>query len=348
MAEQLKGPLGAGIIQLAPEKKLALIKDWLKQRQSLLVLDDVCLNGSSFGRSLSSQTASELRELVPGPPVSVLFTSRQRRLPGLPSPQILGVEAFTPTETEDVFTSYLGVEAQRHREVLLQFAERVERLAIAVTVGAELLRSQFGPISEGARSLALTKLRDEIHDVPGLFQRAVEAQGQNERGLLQAASVCAPDGFWLPLAADVAGLTQEESALARDQLVNASLLRVVDRERQRFQLHSLLREQLRFGVKEFTALQAAHASALENMFRNWQSQLQECSECLNEIMPATRLLLSSGEAARATLLTSWGSECAKRIGEFGLASLISSRQENLRAQLVTFSESTMTSQYNAV
>ena len=147
MAEQLKGPLGKNIVQLAPEKKLGPIKDWLRQRRSLLVIHDVWLTGASPGRSVSSQTAADLRGLVPGPPVSVLFTSRQPRLPGLLHSQILPVEAFTLEEAEAVFTSYLGAETvARHREAFLQFAERVERLPIAVIVGAESLHSQFGPI----------------------------------------------------------------------------------------------------------------------------------------------------------------------------------------------------------
>jgi tetratricopeptide (TPR) repeat protein len=136
----------------------------------------------------------------------------------------------------------------QHREALLDFAERVERLPIAVAVGADLLRRQFGPLTEAARGLALDRLRSEVQDVPGLLERAIEAQGPLEQRLLEASAVCAAEGFWLPLAIKIAGLSEAEGAAARDVLVNSSLLRVLDRERQRFQLHALLREQLRRGM----------------------------------------------------------------------------------------------------
>ena len=43
---------------------------------------------------------------------------------------------------------------------------------------------------------------------------------------------------------EIAGLTEAEGRAARNRLVDASLLRMLDRDRQRFQLHALLREEL--------------------------------------------------------------------------------------------------------
>ncbi len=43
---------------------------------------------------------------------------------------------------------------------------------------------------------------------------------------------------------EIAGLTEAEGREARNKLVDASLLRMLDRDRQRFQLHALLREEL--------------------------------------------------------------------------------------------------------
>jgi hypothetical protein len=179
----------------------------------------------------------------------VLFTSRRPSLPGLLEKQVATVESFTPLEAEEVFRNYLKPETvARHRQALLDFAERVERLPIAVAVGADLLRRQFAPLTEAARALVLERLRNEVQDVPGLLERAIEAQGPLEQRLLEASAVCAAEGFWLPLAIQIAGLSQAEGAGARDTLVNSSLLRVLDRDRQRFQLHALLREQLRRGM----------------------------------------------------------------------------------------------------
>jgi hypothetical protein len=53
--------------------------------------------------------------------------------------------------------------------------------------------------------------------------------------LLNAMAVCVPDGVWLPLTVQIAGLTEAEGCDARNKLVDASLLRMLDRDRQRFQ-----------------------------------------------------------------------------------------------------------------
>jgi REP element-mobilizing transposase RayT len=250
LAERLREQLGEDVAQRPPEEKLAKAKKWLKARRSLLVLDDLWLeNGSGRADRPTGPGALGFQDLLPGPPASVLFTSRRPSLPGLIEKQVATVESFTPQEAEEVFRNYLQPETvARHREALLDFAERVERLPIAVTVGADLMRREFGPLTEAARGLALERLRNEVQDVPGLLERAIEAQGPLEQRLLEASAVCAPDCFWLPLAIEIAGLSQTEGAAARDVLVNSSLLRVLDRDRQRFQLHALLREQLRRGT----------------------------------------------------------------------------------------------------
>ena len=250
LADQLREQLGEDVTQRPPEEKLAKVKKWLKARRSLLVLDDLWPeNGSARADGPNGTNALGFRDLLPGPPTSVLFTSRRPSLPGLLEKQVATVESFTPLEAEEVFRNYLKPETvARHRQALVDFAERVERLPITVAVGADLLRRQFGPLTEAARGLALERLRNEVQDVPGLLERAIEAQGPVEQRLLEASAVCAAEGFWLPLAFEIAGLGGAEGGAARDMLVNSSLLRVLDRDRQRFQLHALLREQLRRGM----------------------------------------------------------------------------------------------------
>jgi hypothetical protein len=125
--------------------------------------------------------------------------------------------------------------------VLLAFAERVERLPIAVVVGADLLRSELDPVPEAARGLRLERLRNEVHDVGALLRRAVNTRPDEQRRLLNAMAACALEGFWFPLTVEIAGLAEAEGRDARNKLVDASLLRMLDRDRQRFQLHALLR-----------------------------------------------------------------------------------------------------------
>jgi tetratricopeptide (TPR) repeat protein len=320
LAETLREQLGEAVVTLSSEEKLKAVKKWLKQRRSLFVLDDVWL----------AETASSLKvqDLLPGPPVSVLFTSRLKQLPWLRAADACHVESFTPEEAEAVFREYLGAETfNRHRESLLQFAGRMERLPIAVSVGAELLRREFGPLDQAARGLALTKLRNEVHDVSGLLQRAIEAQDECGQRLLAAAAVCAAEGFWLPLAGKIAGLYEAEAETARNHLANASLLRMLDRDRQRFQLHALLREQLR-SSSTLNELQEAHAQALEDLFRDWEGRWRDCRECLPEILPAAEFLWNL-DVDRGSWLSYWAYSVALRTGELDTALRIEQQDERI-------------------
>jgi hypothetical protein len=64
---------------------------------------------------------------------------------------------------------------------------------------------------------------------------------------------------------------------------------MLDRDRQRFQLHGLLREELR-NLAPVGELQSAHAGVLERLFRDWERRWHECRECLAEVIPAVQHL----------------------------------------------------------
>src|SRR5258708_32728851 len=115
-------------------------------------------------------------------------------------------------------------------------------------------------------------------------------------------AVCALEGFWFPLTAEIAGLAEAEGRAARNKLVDASLLRMLDRDRQRFQLHALLREELR-NLAPLEELRAAHAVVLEKLFADWERRWRECHECLAEVIPAVQHLWDKNEYRRAALLS---------------------------------------------
>ena len=131
------------------------------------------------------------------------------------------------------------------------------------------------------------------------------------------------EGFWLPLAAEIAGLTEDESDDAADQLVHSSLLRV-ERipddagERRRFNLHALLRDQLRarLGADDLAALQERHAAALEKVFKDWETRWRDCRECLEEVEPAATISLGCETGASDDLTDR---PLAERIGELDAA-----------------------------
>jgi hypothetical protein len=167
--------------------------------------------------------------------------------------------------------------------------------------------------------------------VPGLLQRAIASQRERERELLQAMAVCSPEGFWLPPAAGIAGLNEAERREARDRLLHASLLRVLDRDRQRFQLHALLREQLLLG-ETMVELRERHVSLLEGHFRDWESLWRECRECLSEVIPAMQFLWQHHERYRMAWLAGWGFMTGWRTGELAIALRILNEEEGLWAR----------------
>jgi tetratricopeptide (TPR) repeat protein len=316
---------------LAPEKQREAAKQWLRQRQSLLILDDVWPN---------SDGQIDIRALEPGPACSILYTSRRTSLPGIAPKQTSKVEKFTEAEAEELFHTYLDdtfskQEVDKSKTPLLDFAARVEMLPIAATVGAGLLRDMSAmSLSKAVSKLNVSSLSHGVKNVNNLFAQAIDSQPAREQKLLAACAVCVPEGFWLPLAAQIAELNEDDADEAANTLVRGSLLRVLDRDRLRFQLHSLLREQLRLraGTDALTQLQQRHAAALEALFKDWQTRWRDCRECLDEIIPAGALLGSKGEGRRHWDLSFKAFETGLRIGELDVAFRIMQQEENLAAK----------------
>jgi len=93
----------------------------------------------------------------------------------------------------------------------------VERLPIAIVVGADMLRRDLDPVREAARGLRLERLRTEVHDVAEFLRRAITSRPQRERRLLYAMAICAPEGFWFPLTVRIGGRLKEAMALLKKQ-----------------------------------------------------------------------------------------------------------------------------------
>jgi tetratricopeptide (TPR) repeat protein len=334
-------PLDEAVRTLPPDRQREAAKQWLRQRQSLLVLDDVWPTGDG---------KIEVTQLEPGPACSVLYTSRLKSLPGLtPRKQTSEVEKFTEREAEELFHTYLDSvfskdDVGKKRKPLLDFAARVEMLPIAVAVGASLLRDKSAmALSKAVAKLNVSALADGEKNVNDLFAQAIESQPEREQKLLTACAVCVQEGFWLPLAAQIAKLSEDEADEAANALARGSLLRVLDRDRQRFQLHALLREQLRAraGTDGLAALQECHAAALEYLFKDRGTRWLECRECLEEIIPATDFLSTTRtdflsttrDDTRAGRINFWGYDIAEKIGELDAAYRMIQLQENLCLKL---------------
>jgi tetratricopeptide (TPR) repeat protein len=136
----------------------------------------------------------------------------------------------------------------------------------------------------------------------------------------------------LPLTLEIAGLTKEEGGDARNKLVDASLLRMLDRDRQRFQLHALLREELQ-NLAPLGELQAAHAAVLERLFADWELRWSECRECLPDVIPAVQYLGENSQSSRAAWLTYLAFRTGILIGELEITLRILQQEQALCLQL---------------
>jgi hypothetical protein len=137
--------------------------------------------------------------------------------------------------------------------------------------------------------------------------------------------------FWSPM--QMVGLSEAEGREVRNKLVDSSVLRMVDRDRQRFQLHGLIREQLR-NMAPVRKLQAAHVETLECLFRYWwEERWIEFRECMSEVIPALWHLWRKNESSRAKWLSYCGFAAAKRIGEFESSFRIVQQAEALCLEL---------------
>src|ERR1700680_1694632 len=96
IAAELATKLKLGLETKQPEEQMPAPKAWIAGRRALLVLDDIWEN--------------DVKALAPGPPVSLLCTSRRRTLPWISRPHSLEVKSFSRDEAESIFQIYLGEE----------------------------------------------------------------------------------------------------------------------------------------------------------------------------------------------------------------------------------------------
>jgi PIN domain nuclease of toxin-antitoxin system len=122
------------------------------------------------------------------------------------------------------------------------------------------------------------KLAHSELDISALLNSAIASAGEQARRLLSAMAICAPSGFRLSLAAEIAG-TDDESALDTLQdLRSRSLVDVVHREKLRCHLHSLIRAE----AGQDSGLEENHAAAIARRFETWEESWRECEEDLDD------------------------------------------------------------------
>ena len=283
LARQLGLSLTGDINQVVAELKLACAR-----KHCLLILDNVA--------------HEEPGALIPGGAASVLVTTRQPGLRFLQLHPALHLDLFSEAQCFDLFRQVIGAkDVSGHEAECQAIFKRVGHLPLAINLLARLIKySARHTIASHAAKLPA--------DVTALIKEAIHALPPDPRRLLAAMSACAPEGFRLALASSLADFNEDASLDALDVLVGRSLVEEVDRDQRRYRLHALVRTAAN-GV-EFAQ---KHAEALNQQFKNWETDWQACEEDLPDFQVALSWALANRPPFAASLAFN-GFALTRRIG----------------------------------
>ncbi len=118
-------------------------------------------------------------------------------------------------------------------------------------------------------------------DAKELIQQAMQALEDAPRHLLSAMAACAPEGFALSLAAEIAGFDETAALNALQPLVARSLAEELNRNNRRYRLHALVRE-----TADAQPLAARHADIVDKRFKDWEADWRQCEQDLPDFQLA--------------------------------------------------------------
>ena len=242
---------------------LSDLKDICAKKRCLLIFDNV--------------DNEEPAKLMPGGIASVLVTTRHHNLRFLRGHHPLDVPLFTQDECFAVFHRELGTDAVKGNEAQCEtLFKRLGYLPFAVAVAASLIR-------EDVRYTIASLAADLPADVKELLHQAIQALEAPPRQLLNAMAACAPEGFALSLAAEIAGFDEKLS-----------------RSTRRYRLHALVRE-----TADGKPLALAHAEAIHKRFENWERDWKQCEQDLSDFQLAFNWALSNRGGASRDFPLAW-------------------------------------------
>ena len=282
------------------------LKGVCARKRCLLVLDNV--DGESPG------------ELIPGGAASVLVTTRSTNLKFLRFHKPQALPLFTDEQCFEVFRREIGAaEVARYETECLLLFGRLDHLPIAIALSAALIREDVRYTIPGmAKKLPA--------DVTELICKAIEALDEEPRQLLTAMAACAPEGFRLDLAAEIAGVDEERSLEALHKLVTRSLVEEIDRTERRYRLHALVRESA-----NPKALAERHAEAVRLRFEQWESTWQSCEQQLPDFRVALEWAIGNS-AGWVGSLAFCGYQLTRRVGRLTEAYAICDRMRKCREE----------------
>ncbi len=241
--------------------------------------------------------------LIPGGLTSVLVTTRLNTLPFLRQHQPLQLPLFTEEQCFELFRREIGKEeVDRHADDARTLFQRLGHLPIGIAVAASLIREDVHYTIAGMA-------KDLPADAFALLKEAVEAVSEKAQTLLAAMAVCAPEGFRLGPAAEVAELDEAASLNALQELRSRSLVEELDRSKRRYRLHALVREAS--GPNEL--FRQRHAELIQQEFDDWETAWHQCEEDMADWQVAFNWSL-----AQRTDDEAWSMACALAFVGFSL------------------------------
>jgi hypothetical protein len=244
------------------------LKAWCARRRCLLILDNV--------------QEESVSELVPGGVASVLVTTRLASLPLLRFRNPVPLPLFTDEQCFELFRTQIGGdEVARHEVECRALFRRLGHLPVAIAISAALIR-------EDVRYTIAGLARNLPPDVTSLLREAIAALDPSGRQLLSAMAACAPEGFYLDLAAEIAGLDEGATLDALQQLIRRSLAEELDRNARRYRLHALVRE-----IAHDTELGKKHADSIQQRFAAWEANWNRCEQQLPDFLLALEWALQN-------------------------------------------------------
>jgi tetratricopeptide (TPR) repeat protein len=242
-------------------------------------------------------------ELVPGGAASVLVTTRLANLRFLRFHQPLPLPLFSEAQCFELYRRLIGEEeVTRHEAECRRLFQRLGHLPIAVAISAALIREDVRYTIPGLE-------RNLPEDVTALIREAIEALEPSPRQLLSAMAACAPEGFHLDLAAEIADLDEDRGLAALQQLVARSLAEEIDRTGRRYRLHAMVRETANGGP-----LRQRHAEAVGRRFETWEANWRRCEQELADFQLAFEWALKDAGGPLARDLANRGYRLTSRVG----------------------------------
>ncbi len=135
----------------------------------------------------------------------------------------MALPLFTDDQCFEIFRAQVGPDdVARHERECRELFERLGHLPLAVGIAAALIR-------EDVRYTIPILAHELPSDVTALIREAITALDAPSRHLLAAMAACAPESFYLDLAADIAGFDEREALDALQPAIARSLVDEVDR-----------------------------------------------------------------------------------------------------------------------